>query len=324
MKALLHYTVVFFLLIVAAHVSARASDTGTLHGPFDLAVVHSPTIQYFTMESRMMTYALNGDRLGTDVFRMYLKCVPSSVSGKDGDEFTCLKFTVQLTNTPESEIPALKNWSYLLSKNTAGIDEKGQVFGIDHAQFTKLVDANGSPVPPDKGYHVYNAFIDFHGVCTVFAEPMDGGSGIQDLKSIGQKIVHAAAHSEAPVHLGDNIEKGSTFKNGKVTLEFKGLSLVNAKECALIEYDSGESSFKMKMKPMPNMEIPVVGSSHYKGDIYKDLRTGWVLKANLSEMVVSEVTLPVPPNKINSVIERAILLNNVEEHEMLRLVSEKK
>ena len=77
------------------------------------------------------------------------------------------------------------------------------------------------------------------------------------------------------------------------------------------------------MKPMPNMEIPVVGSSHYKGDIYKDLRTGWVLKANLSEMVVSEVTLPVPPNKINSVIERTILLNNVQEREMLHLTRAK-
>ena len=237
MKSLLYCTVVFFLLIVAAPISVPASETGTLHGPFDLAIAHSSEIQYFTMESRMMTYALNGDRLGTDVFRLYLKCVPSSVSGKDGDEYTCLKFTIQLANAAESEIPALKNWSYHLGKNAARIDAQGQVFGIDHAKFTNLVDANGSPVAPDKGYHVYNAFIDFHSICTVFAEPMDGGSGIQDLKTIGQKIVHAAADSEAPVRLGENIEKGSTFKNGTVTLEFKGLSLVNTKECALLEYD---------------------------------------------------------------------------------------
>ena len=57
------------------------------------------------------------------------------------------------------------------------------MFGIDHAKFENLVDANGQPLPVDKAYYVYNAFIDFHAFCNVFAEPMAGGKGIQDLKS---------------------------------------------------------------------------------------------------------------------------------------------
>ncbi len=321
MKSLLYSSLIALLLVIASPVSAPASDRGPLHGPYDLTTARSSDIQYFTMESRMMSYALNGDRIGTDVFRVSLKCIPQAVSGKEGDEFTCLKFTIQLANAPEAELPAMRNWKYMYRRNSAGIDEKGQVFGIDHAQFNNLVDVNGSPVPPDKGYHVYNAFIDFHSICDVFAERMEGGRGIQDLKNIGEKIVHAAAHSEAPVHLGDKIGKGSTFKNGKVTLEFKGLSLVDEKECALLEYDSGESSFTMNMKPMPNMDIRVVGSSHYRGDIYKDLRSGWVRKANLSEMVVSEVTLPMPPNKVNTVVERSIILENVREGEIGRVLT---
>jgi hypothetical protein len=69
---------------------------------------------------------------------------------------------------------------------------------------------------------------------------------------------------------------------------------------------------------MPNMEIKTVGSSHYQGDIYIDLFTNWVRKATLYELVVSEVSLPMPPNKVNSVIERDILVRNVSAAEFAR------
>lgn len=308
----------FFLLAFAPHLQAQTTDLNYLNRQFTLAGEHSPETQYFIMESKMTTYALNGQRQGVDIFRLYLKCVPAGISGKAGDEYTCLKFTVQLAGSPEAEIPSLKGWSYIFNTIPSGMDEKGQVFGIDHAKFNNVTDATGKPVPIDKAYHVYNAFIDFHAITGVFSEKAYGGKGIQDLTAIGQKIVHAAANSEAPVNLGENIEKGSVFKNGLVTLEFKGLSIVNGRECALIEYDSGESSFKMKMKPMPEMEVSTVGSSHYKGDIYKDLAGSWVQKADLSEMVVSETQVP-SFGKVNAVIERSIKINNVSEKEMAGL-----
>lgn len=71
----------------------------------------------------------------------------------------------------------------------------------------------------------------------------------------------------------------------------------------------------MQMKPMPEMEISTTGSSHYFGDIYKDLATSWVQKVTMTELVVSETILPMPPNKINVVIEREILIRNVNESE---------
>ena len=185
------------------------------------------------------------------------------------------------------------------------------MFGIDHAQFEKLVDAKGQPIPADKAYHVYNAFIDFHAFCNVFAEPAAGGKGIQDLKTIGQKIVHAAAFTEPPVNLGSSVKEGSTFKNGEVTLELKGLSLVDDAACALLAYDSGESSFQMTITPMPNMEVRTVGSSHYKGDIHVDLATRWVRKATMNEWVVTETVVPTLTNKINAVVERNIVIRNV-------------
>jgi hypothetical protein len=58
-------------------------------------------------------------------------------------------------------------------------------------------------------------------------------------------------------------------------------------------------------------KIITVGSSHYQGDIYKDLQTSWVQKVTLHEMIATEVVLPMPPHKVNSVVERIILIQNL-------------
>ncbi len=312
------------LMVVCGIVSVLAAgptvkDDAILRQTFNLGCERSQQIQYFMMESKLITYALDGKRIGTDVYRLRLKCVPAKMAGTKGDQWTCSKFTVQFGNEPEVEVPAMKNWTYIFKiPPNDGIDDKGQTLGIDHAQFENLVDASGKAVPPDKSYHVYNAFIDFHAFCDIFADRIEGGNGIQKLKRIGQKIVHAAANTEAPVNLGSNVSKGSTFKNGEVTMELKGLSRVDGAACAMVGFDSGESSFKMIVKPMPNMEVRTVGSSHYKGDIYIDLSTNWARKVTMYELVVSEVTLPMPPGKINSVIERDIVVRNVGAKEFAR------
>ena len=94
--------------------------------------------------------------------------------------------------------------------------------------------------------------------------------------------------------LGIDSKRFSFFKNGKVTLEFKGISLIDKNKCALIDYDSGESSFMMIMQPAPNLEIKTIGSSHYYGDIHKNLESNWIQKVTLKEMVVSETSIPAP------------------------------
>ncbi len=289
----------------------KRPDDSILRQTFDLAGPRSAQAQSFEMETRVITYAPDGKRVNTDVLKLGLKCTPARVTGKEADEYTCTKFTLQLAGGPEVEVPAVINWTYLFKSTPTGLDEKGQMFGIDHSQFEKLTDAKGQPIPADKAYYIYNAFIDFHGFCNVFAEPAQGGKGIQDLKSIGQKIVHAAAFTEPPVNLGSNIAKGSTFKNGEVTLELKGLSLVDGAACALLGFDSGQSSFQMVVKPMPNMEVRSVGASHYQGDLYLDLATRWVRKVVMDELVVAESTVPGLPNKISAVIERHSVIRNV-------------
>ena len=76
-------------------------------------------------------------------------------------------------------------------------------------------------------------------------------------------------------------------------------------------FDSGESSFKMIMTPMPNFKVVTNGSSHYWGDIYKDLLSNWIQKAAMHEVVISETRLPVESKIINAVTERYIIIENV-------------
>jgi hypothetical protein len=287
--------------------TAPRAEDAILRRTFDLGAPRSREPQTYDMETTVLTYALDGRRVNKDVLRLQLKCAP----GEDADLYTCTRFTVQFGTAREVEVPAMAGWSYPFKHTDTGMDEKGQVFGIDHAKFEKLVDADGKPLPVDKRYFVYNSFIDFHGFCNVFAEPVTGGRGIQDLKRIGDKIVHAAAFSEPPVNLGAGIKEGSTFKNGEITLEFKGLSLVDGASCAVMTYDSGESSFQMLMNPMPNMEVRSVGSSHYKGDIHVDLATRWARKVTMDELVVTETVVPGMANKIHAVIERTTTIRNV-------------
>lgn len=317
MPAFLSLLMVCNLASVLMAKSAVSNDT-ILRQTFSLGSERSQETQYYLMETKLINYALDGKRVGTDVFRLRLKCVPAKVAGKDGDEYTCAKFTLQMDGKPEVEIPALRNWAYVFKTLPTGIDKKGQLFGIDHARFENLVDTGGKTIPPNKAYLAYNAFIDFHAFCNTFAERTEGGGGIQDLKSIGQKIVHEAAFTEPPVNLGSNVAEGSSFKNGEITLELKGLSMVAGATCAIVGFDSGESSFKMTIKPMPNMEVRSIGSSHYKGDIYIDLVTNWVQKATMDELVVTETTLPMPPGKINAVIERNTIIRNVRVGEFSR------
>jgi hypothetical protein len=302
-----------YLIVSAAGIQVTAQqlpDTRKkFEQPFNLVPQHARDTQYYVMESKLLPYSPDGTRKGYDVYRLSLRCVPGA-AGKKQDEYTCMKFEVQLHDSPAVSIPVLAGWKYFFPDTSGGKDGNGQLFGIDHSKFEALKDEHGKLVPLENTFHVYNAFIDFHSM-SVFAEKTQEGKGVQDLKHLGEKIIHSASFSQPQENLGSQVAAGSWFKNGEIILTFKGLSLVNKKTCAILGYDSGESSFNMITKPFGNMEIKTKGSSHYQGDIYKDLAGGWIQKATLHEIVISETVVPGMANKINSIIERIIVINNI-------------
>ena len=217
--------------VTAIESASPPSSDSMLDREFQLAGTRSQEAQYFLMESRLITYALDGRRVGTDIFRLRLKCVPAGIAGTAGDEFTCARFTLQQGDAPEMEIPALEDWAYVL--NQAGMDEKGRVFGIDHGKFENLVDRSGAAISPDKAYHVYNAFIDFHSFCDVFAVSAGEGKGIQDLKKIGQKIVHSGITNDLDrreAEHKDRWPKGHIVKVGAAKTEEAAIAWEETKQ----------------------------------------------------------------------------------------------
>jgi hypothetical protein len=286
-----------------------------LRGPlFDLSIDRKAETQYFHMQTQFIHMNFDGRRSSVEKYMLKLRCQPAALSGKSLDEYRCMEFDLQMNNGKAATIPELNGFTYRFDM-MSGANSKGPVFGIPHEPFESLTDSLGNKISPDIRYAIYNIFIDFHSLNDVFSCPMKFGKGIQELKSIGDRVVHASAFTEASVSLCSFLNPGSVFRNGEVTLELKGISIVDGVPCALIGYDSGESTLKMNLAMSKDLEVVTEGGSEYKGDIYLDVATGWVRKVTLDEFVVTEA-LPITANspaatKIPGYTVRHILLRMV-------------
>ena len=279
---------------------------------FDFSAPRDLDIHYYDMQSDNINYESNGKR-STVTYHLMVSCEPK----EDRDIYTCGRFAVTFADNRTGEISQLEGWSHEFTRN-AGVDEGGLIFGIPHESFTGLTTDDGRKLAVDQCYAVYNSFVDFHSFVGIFSRPIPGDNGIQNLKHIGDSIVHSAAFTEPPVHLGDLIEKGSVFRNGRITLSLSGCSLINNKVCAIIDYDSGASSFTMRLQPMPDMDAVVNGSSHYFGRIFIDINSLWVKKLTLSEFVVSETDIPSNQMKVPGITERQVRIVELDKQQYER------
>jgi hypothetical protein len=263
-----------------------------LNGPFDLGGALKPEVRYYIQETRYVRFGFDGKRIGSDTYTVRMRCVPAALSGKGGDEYTVREFSVRSGDGPAVTIPGLAGWTYIFKANESGRDGKGQVLGIPHARFENLTTSAGARLPAVASYPVYNSFVDFHMFQDVFSRPAAKRGAIQDLRKIGRKIVHYSAFSEPAVDLGSGIKQGSFFRNGEVTLAFKGIGLVDDAACAIVGFDSGESTLRMIMPVSADKDMEMVGGSQYLGDFFIDLETRWLRKATLDEFVIHETRLP--------------------------------
>ena len=302
-------------------IAAQSAAESILQDTYNLAAERSRKSRYYCMETKVVNFGQDGTRTVPVTLKLLLMCVPAGQSSQDGYRHTCAKLTIRKGNEPEVRIPALNGWSYLLKRTEdGGFHQGGLIFGIDHGKFQGLKDSKGNALPPEGAYVIYNMFVDFHAFCNQFAERAMTGKGIQDLKRIGKKIVHESAFSEPTLQLSGNISEGSFFRNGEVTLEFKGLSIVDDVACAIVGFDSGDSSFKFSVKPTPDMEIKTVGASHYWGDLYIELESRWVRKCEMGELTVSKVTLGSQKD-IKSVMERSTTISAMDKDKFEKLIS---
>jgi hypothetical protein len=287
--------------------TAKAWAPVDLRGQFDLSSDRKREIQYFRMDTKYIHFALNGKRLDTESYVLRLQYTPKTSPTGNVDEYTCLELQLQTKDSPAAAMPELRNWTYIFNPMLSGTDERGPLWGISQDKFMNLTDGLGRALPFSIRYAIYVNFIDFHSINDIFTRPMKFGKGIQDLKEIGQRIVHPASLMEAPVKFGVEIKPGSVFQNGEVSLELKGVSVVDGTPCALVAYDAGESNVKMVLPVSSNQESVTEGGSQYKGDMYVDLATRWVRKATLDEYQVAETSTQGSPS-IKEYTVRHILL----------------
>ncbi len=277
------------LLGAAAAGLPAAEDPGPLAAvsaladqEYDFAAPRAAGTQYWVVTTTMTPYSPEGTREPKVIFGLKLK--GGIEDGKQA--YTCVETTLKVGDADEVTIPSLAGWSYVF-----GEDDGSRTLGIPHEPFTALVDSTGTMLPPPLMHPVYNQFIDFHAFCDSFARPAGDAPSIKHLEKVGDTVLHNAAGTKPSLELGDIAGEGSYFQNGQVTLTFKGLTVMDGAPCAIIGYDSGESSLEMYLEAAPGMKLDIVGSSHYFGDIFIDLDTMWVRKADMTEFVVTNVMM---------------------------------
>ncbi len=283
-----------------------------LRGPFDLSSERKRETHNFRMDTKYVHFGMNGERLGTESYLLRIKYTPNARATGDADQYTCSELQLQSNGGPHITISELSHWAYSFNLMLSGADERKPLWGIPQDKFSNLTDDAGKLLPFTLRYAIYDTFIDFHSINDAFGRPMKYGKGIQDLREIGQRVVHPASFVEATIRFGTEIKPGSTFRNGEVTLELKGVSIVDGSPCALIGYDAGESGLKMVIPVSNDQDSFSAGGSQYKGDMYIDLATHWVRKATLDEYMVIETSTPDSTSKTYQYTVRHISLRMVD------------
>jgi hypothetical protein len=304
-------TVVAFILLLGASAPRSTLAAREPAGDVQLSGVPAAGTHFYRMTTLVVSYEPDGRRHAPDVYDLWVEYALQP----DGDvSLICHRFDWGSGDSSRAEIPSLRDWTYRTRLTESGLDQRGWIFGVDQSKFASLTDARGTTLPQGNGYCVFNAFVDFHSFADVFIRRADGG-GIQDLRQMGQRIVHAAARRDAPISLEGVADKSSTFKLGEVTLELKGTSVVDGRRCALVGYDSGDASLVMTFNPAPQVTVAIHGGSHFFGDLYVDLATQALRKATLAEFVVQELSGAALPQTIHTVIERKLVLRELSQRE---------
>jgi hypothetical protein len=281
-----------------------------LSGPFTFSADREASTQYYHMQTQFIHIGFDGRRTGVETYLLRLRCTPATLAGKNLDEYECREFGLRLNSDPIVTLPALRQFSYQFDP-LSGVLNKGPFFGIPQERFAGLRDSVGKELAPDICYATYNNFVDYHALADVFPRPMKYVKGIEQLHAIGDRVVLPGAFAEAPVSLSGLVRPGSTFRNGELTLELKGVSLVDDRPCALVNYDSGESTLRMAFIHGASEDVSMEGGSEYTGDIYVDLASGWVRKVTLDEFVVTQTSTESRPGKVPGYTVRHILLRSI-------------
>ena len=284
-------TQVLLVMILLTAAFEAGCQESILTKKYDFSKERSLEQQYYEMDVEIITRAGDGSRANVESYSMHIMGEPATLPSGISGRWTCSNFSIKLGENPEVTIPAMEGWHYDFNRSVA-IDEHGQVMGIPHEKFENLVDHHGNKLEAIVAYQVYNQFVQFHAYVDLFAvaDP-EGGKGIQDLQFIGDMTILDDYSEDLPLNVGLIIQEGSIYRPGLETIDFKGLSYLEGKSCALLGIDGGEGAYTMIMEVMPNLNATTVGSTRIFGDLYVDIETMWLIKAEITVIDVTETSI---------------------------------
>ena len=220
----------------------------------------------------------DGKKQPAGAIRLYLQSTPGEKQkgGKTAFKYWCRRLEIERADGQNVTVPELEKFAYEIEP---GVDAKKQVMGIEHARFLKLKDSSGKDLAFVEPYFVYNTFIDFHAFNDVMATV--------GLRRLGDSVP-AGGGQELPVHLGTTIQEGSVYRLGESRARLDGIGVVNKKPTAVVSFDSGDSSFLMKLAIPPDAKFEVQGYSRFAGSVHVELASNWPALCRWQEIVVSE------------------------------------
>ena len=282
-------------LASCAFIGSQGREISAVDRSVNLASQRAPGVGHYQFSTDYLTYAPDGSLVSKE---QTVAEIAVEMDESSRQTLTVHNFELVDKDGLKASIPRLEGWQNVMDPSA------DELLGVPHADFAGLQTDAGEPLPPEITHRVYNTFVDFYAFNNVFAQPSTAeGNDIGDLTSIGQVIEHYSAYSKPSVSLGETVSEGSYFHNGRVTLEWKGLSRIRENACALVGFDSGESEFQMVLEPAPGMKLTVKGGSQYWGDLHINAKSLWLEKGTFIEIVLARMHLGDDP-PVDTVIKR--------------------
>jgi len=275
------------------------SDSNWAESEFELAPPRLTDTQYFVAQNTVNQHATGGRLLNAHSYELNIMCKPGNASSRTPDTYTCSRFTWIPTGKAKVTIPTLADWSYSFDPTSFknGFDSQGLAWGLPHSKFDGMKDNLGNGISLDPQYQIYSLFNYFHSFC--------GSNVVIDvapkLKRIGD-YTKLEMPKESPVNLGEIFLSTSRFIHGETTMKITGLSVVDCNPCAVLRVSDIGGGYKMMIRPMPFLRVKSIGATRYSGNLFVDLKTGWIRRSEVTVVDVTKTTMYGIPVDVSTMI----------------------
>lgn len=238
-------------------------------------------VDYF----KMKTIYYHGNHLGTMKDRDEVWGTFQREVLKVSQESFVAKYTwkdVRVGHSPTIKEEITK-WKPLLFAE--GFTYETDLFGI---YFLETIDTTDIPKTL-LGMRFWVKLMDAHAQFELLRTETHGS--ISQIKKIGDRVSTPGAHQEGGWDFPPLVTD-STFANGDYDTMFTGLSMIDGKTCAVLEYINADSKVSSKMQVTPKMFFDQDGTSNFWGHIFVDLESGKLIKGDLYEYVIVQIEGP--------------------------------